>query len=98
MESFSFHSAFGVSTLEALIALIAGIWILAMPRVLNYVVAIYLIVKGGLGLLVTLQGHYIALPPLLALGSGILILVRPQLLNYVVAFYLIIIGVLGLLR
>jgi hypothetical protein len=98
MESFGFHPAFGFSTLEALIALIAGIWILAMPRVLNYVVAIYLIVKGGLGLLVTLRGHYVPLLPLLALGSGILILVRPRLLNYVVAIYLIIIGVLGLLR
>lgn len=98
MDFFHFHSTFGVSTLEALIALIAGIWILAMPRVLNYVVAVYLVVKGGLGLLVALRGHYIPLPPLLALVSGILILVRPRLLNYVVAFYLIIIGVLGLLR
>jgi hypothetical protein len=98
MQSFTLHSTLSVSTLEALMALIAGIWILAMPRVLNYVVAIYLIVKGGLGLLVTLRGHYIALPPLVALVSGILILVRPRLLNYVVALYLIIIGVLGLLR
>lgn len=97
METFSLHSTFTVSTLEALLALIAGIWILAVPRVLNYVVAIYLIAKGGLGLLVALRGHYIPLPPLLALVGGILILVRPRLLNYVVALYLIIIGVLGLL-
>jgi len=34
-----------------LIALIAGIIILLMPRVLNYVIAIYLIVIGLLGLL-----------------------------------------------
>ena len=33
-----------------LIALIAGILILLMPRLLNYVVAIYLIVIGLLGL------------------------------------------------
>jgi hypothetical protein len=33
-----------------LIALIAGIIILLMPRVLNYVIAIYLIVIGLLGL------------------------------------------------
>jgi hypothetical protein len=33
-----------------LIALIAGILILVMPRLLNYVVAIYLIVIGLLGL------------------------------------------------
>lgn len=34
-----------------LIALIAGIMILMMPRLLNYIVAIYLIVIGLLGLL-----------------------------------------------
>jgi len=33
-----------------LIALIAGILILAVPRMLNYIVAIYLIVIGLLGL------------------------------------------------
>ena len=33
-----------------LIALIAGILILAVPRLLNYIVAIYLIVVGLLGL------------------------------------------------
>ena len=36
-----------------LVALIAGIIILLMPRVLNYVIAIYLIVIGLLGLLGT---------------------------------------------
>jgi hypothetical protein len=33
-----------------LIALIAGILILAIPRLLNYIVAIYLIIIGILGL------------------------------------------------
>ena len=33
-----------------LISLIAGILILAMPRLLNYIVAIYLIIIGLLGL------------------------------------------------
>ena len=36
--------------LQPLIALIAGILILLIPRLLNYVVAIYLIVTGILGL------------------------------------------------
>jgi Protein of unknown function (DUF3096) len=36
--------------LQPLIALIAGILILLVPRLLNYVVAIYLIVTGILGL------------------------------------------------
>jgi hypothetical protein len=37
--------------LGPLISLIAGILILAMPRLLNYIVAIYLIVIGLIGLL-----------------------------------------------
>lgn len=37
-------------TVQPLIALIAGILILVMPRLLNYIVAIYLIVVGLVGL------------------------------------------------
>jgi hypothetical protein len=37
-------------SLAPLVALIAGIFILVMPRLLNYIVAIYLIVTGLLGL------------------------------------------------
>jgi hypothetical protein len=37
-------------TLAPLVALIAGILILVMPRLLNYIVALYLIVIGLLGL------------------------------------------------
>ena len=40
------HPAFGPA-----VALIAGILILIMPRLLNYIVAIYLIIIGVLGLL-----------------------------------------------
>ncbi len=39
----------GVS-LQPIVALIAGILILIMPRLLNYIVAIYLILVGLLGL------------------------------------------------
>jgi Protein of unknown function (DUF3096) len=39
-----------VQVVNPLIALIAGTLILLMPRLLNYVVAIYLIVIGVLGL------------------------------------------------
>jgi DUF3096 family protein len=39
-----------VQVVNPLIALIAGILILLMPRLLNYVVAIYLIAIGVLGL------------------------------------------------
>jgi hypothetical protein len=37
-------------TLTPLISLIAGILILVMPRLLNYIVAIYLIAVGLIGL------------------------------------------------
>jgi threonine/homoserine efflux transporter RhtA len=40
----SFHFA-----VEPIVALIAGILILAVPRLLNYIVAIYLIVIGVVG-------------------------------------------------
>jgi hypothetical protein len=39
-----------VFSIAPLIALIAGILILMVPRLLNYIVAIYLIVIGILGL------------------------------------------------
>jgi hypothetical protein len=42
--------------LTPLISLIAGVLILIMPRLLNYIVAIYLIVAGLLGLFPNL-GH-----------------------------------------
>jgi hypothetical protein len=37
--------------LQPLVALIAGILILIIPRLLNYIVAVYLIVIGILGLM-----------------------------------------------
>ncbi|MHA1133673.1 MAG: DUF3096 domain-containing protein [Alphaproteobacteria bacterium] len=41
--------------LNPLIALVAGVLILLMPRLLNYVVAIYLIAIGIIGLVNHLQ-------------------------------------------
>ncbi len=40
----------GVHHLQPAAALIAGILILVMPRLLNYIVAIYLIILGIIGL------------------------------------------------
>jgi len=40
----------GVGHLQPLVALIAGIIILLVPRILNYVIAIYLILIGIIGL------------------------------------------------
>lgn len=40
-----------VLTIGPLVSLLAGILILVMPRLLNYIVAIYLILIGILGLI-----------------------------------------------
>jgi hypothetical protein len=45
-------------TLAPLISLVAGILILVMPKLLNYIVAVYLIVIGVLGLLGTGTFHW----------------------------------------
>ncbi|MBZ9811996.1 DUF3096 domain-containing protein [Mesorhizobium sp. CA13] len=42
--------------LTPLISLIAGVLILVMPRLLNYIVALYLIIAGLLGLFPHLAG------------------------------------------
>lgn len=47
MES---QMVFGIAHLQPAISLIAGVLILIMPRLLNYIVAIYLIIAGLLGL------------------------------------------------
>jgi hypothetical protein len=39
-----------IANLQPLVALIAGVLILLVPRILNYIVAIYLIVTGVIGL------------------------------------------------
>ena len=44
------------ATLAPILALLAGILILIVPRILNYVVAIYLILVGLLGLFPDLLG------------------------------------------
>jgi Protein of unknown function (DUF3096) len=40
----------GITHLQPIVALIAGILILIMPRLLNFIVAIYLILVGVIGL------------------------------------------------
>ena len=45
--------------LTPIIALIAGILILVMPRLLNFIVAIYLILVGILGLLGNNLPHFL---------------------------------------
>jgi hypothetical protein len=43
-------------TLTPLVSLVAGVLILVMPRLLNYIVALYLILVGLLGLFPQLAG------------------------------------------
>jgi hypothetical protein len=40
----------GIAHIQPIISLIAGILILIMPQLLNYIVAIFLIISGILGL------------------------------------------------
>ncbi|MBB3999676.1 DUF3096 domain-containing protein [Aureimonas pseudogalii] len=42
-----------IITVQPLVALVAGVLILLMPRLLNYIVAFYLIVVGLTGLMGT---------------------------------------------
>jgi spore maturation protein SpmA len=82
--------------LEAVAAIVAGILVLLVPRILNYAVATYLLVVGILGLLHFWYGQTIRPQTVAALVAGILILVKPAILNYVVGGYLILIGILEL--
>jgi hypothetical protein len=41
---------FGVAHIQPVVALLAGVLILIMPRLLNYIIAIYLIFVGIVGL------------------------------------------------
>jgi hypothetical protein len=51
------HIDINVLTLQPLIALIFGILILILPRILNYLVAVYLILVGLVGLWPHLFSH-----------------------------------------
>lgn len=86
--------------LHAVAAIIAGVVVLLVPRILNYAVAAYLLVVGTLGLLPFLSGHGFHLQAVISLVAGVLILIWPAILNYVIGIYLILTGLLdaGVLR
>ncbi len=44
------HLTLGVAHIQPIVALIAGVLILIVPRLLNYIIAIFLILTGLLGL------------------------------------------------
>lgn len=80
--------------LSSVIAIIAGVIVLMIPRVLNYAIASYLLAIGLLGLLHFFSGHPIRPQTLISLVAGTLVLIRPNILGYVVGIYLILIGLL----
>lgn len=78
--------------LEGLLAILAGIVILLVPRLLNVAIAAYLIAVGLLGLTSFWFGQPLPIRALIALVAGILVLLRPAVLSYVVGLYLILSG------
>jgi hypothetical protein len=57
-------------SLGPLISLIAGILILIMPKLLNYIVALYLIIIGALGLLGHTGTRVVAAAPAVMVQSA----------------------------
>ncbi|MGE5154981.1 MAG: DUF3096 domain-containing protein [Bdellovibrio bacteriovorus] len=86
--------------LPAIAAIIAGLVVLLVPRLLNYTVAAYLIFIGIFGLLRFFNGTPVSAQSVIALVAGVLVLIKPQVLSYVVGVYLILAGLLqaGVLR
>ena len=86
--------------LTAIVAIVAGVVVLLLPRALNYAVAAYLLFVGALGLLRFYYGHSVSAESVVALIAGVLVLIKPEVLNAVVGIYLILVGLLqaGILR
>jgi len=82
--------------MEPLLTLGTGILILIVPRLLNYIVAVYFIVIGVMGFPHWNLPTYMPLESLIPLVAGIVILIIPRFLNYAVAITLILLGALGL--
>ncbi len=86
--------------LPAIAAMIAGLVVLLVPRVLNSAVAAYLIFIGTFGLLRYYYGSPVSAQSVIALVAGVLVLIKPEVLSYIVGAYLILVGLLqaGVLR
>jgi hypothetical protein len=86
--------------IEAIVAIVTGIVILLVPRVLNYAIAIYLLIIGVMGLFGSRYGVVVSPHVVISIVAGVLILIKPAILNYVVGIYLILFGLLeaGVLR
>ena len=83
--------AFGLSSINGLvagiIAVAAGIIVMMFPRILNYIIAV-LMILSGIGWIASSQW----LPGIASIAFGILVFFFPKIINYLVAAYLILLG------
>jgi hypothetical protein len=73
--------------LAGIIAIVAGVLVIAFPRILNYLIGIYML---AFGILWMWDGAW--LPGILSLLFGIVVMIFPAILNYLVATYLVLLG------
>ncbi|MBK1719020.1 DUF3096 domain-containing protein [Thiocystis violacea] len=85
---------------QAVVAIVAGVVVLLVPRVLNYAVATYLLIVGALGVMHVYYGQTIRPMTVISIVAGLIILLKPAILSYVIGIYLILAGLIeaGILR
>lgn len=79
---------------QALVAIVAGVVVLLVPRALNYAVAAYLLIVGALGVMHFYYGQAIRPTAVISIVAGVIVLIKPAILNYVVGIYLILVGLI----
>jgi hypothetical protein len=85
MENLGFPAVSGL--LAGIVAVVFGIVVLAVPRILNYIIAVLMIITGVLWL-----AGGSPLPGIVSIIFGIVVIIFPNVLNYLVAAYLILAG------
>jgi hypothetical protein len=84
--------AFGISSINGLvagvIAAVAGFIVMIFPRILNYIIAV-LMILSGIAWIASSQW----LPGGASIAFGILLFFFPRIINYLVAAYLILLGI-----
>jgi len=75
------------SLIVAVLALVAGIIILAFPHIISYVIGVWMVAVGVVGIV---GGGW--LPGMISIALGIVVLVFPHILSYLVGVYLVLLG------
>lgn len=70
-----------------IIAIVFGVVVMTFPRILNYLIGIFMLISG-IGWL--FGGSW--LPGIVSILFGIIVLIFPTILNYLVGIYLILLG------